>query len=371
MSFTYFDAKELQVDSAQAEVNSLVNNRLKNNKPTEDVEIFSKMVWGKDVSKYGTRVDTIRNGIMKMAESASNGDTKAKAEINSVVTVTLQQPLMERLQISNMLGNTTVVGYNEALKFEYYQTQGELSRDQASSGSFVFPTVKKMTEYADTHTASGGISVDYREIASGATDGLARAGEQVVTNIFNQITYFNLDTLRTAIINGTTMKNYAAGITKTNVDAVLAKARRFGNVTIMGDYSSVSKINGISGFGISAANTEWRYSEAVMQEIMRTGLVRNYNGTIVVEIPNTYNLTEINTAGTFFKPYLPTTDLWFVPQGQLTPLNIVYRGGLTTMSAVNINDRTEVTRFDIEHGAKVHKPYLMNVGLIYDSSLAE
>jgi len=378
MSFTYFDTKDnkVQQDTSHVEINSIVNNSLKNGKPKEEVEIFSKMVWGKDVSNYGTKVDTVRKDVMKIADAADNGDTKAKAEINSIVTVTLQQPLMQRLQINNMLGNTTVVPYDAALRYEFYQIQGELSRDQAASGSFVTPTVKKMTDYAETHTASGGLAIDYREMASGAIDGFARAAEQVVTSIFNQVTAFNFTTLHNGIVNATTMKNYAAGITKSSVDAVLLKARRFGNVTIMGDYSAVSKLNGLSGFGTVGTafvptNATWTYSDATMDEIRRTGLVKNYNGTTVIEVPNTYNLTELNTAGDFFKPYLNTTDMWFVPQGQLTPLNIVYRGGLTTMTGTNINTREEITVWDLCHGAKVFAPYLMGVGMIYDSSLAE
>lgn len=369
MGFTYVEnTKDIQPN---VEINSLVNNKLRNGKPTEDVEIFSKMVWGKDVSKYGKRVDTILESVKKIAEAAVNGDTKSQAEINSITTVTLQQPLMQRLQINNLLGNATTVGYNEALQFTYSQLQGDMSRDQASSGAVVTPTVKKVTDTANTHTVSGGIAIDYRELASGLTEPFANAGEQVITSMVNHVVLYNITTLHDAVVAATTMKNYAAGITSSNVDAVLKLVRRWGNVSITGDYSAVSKLNDLQGFQISSTATDVRFSEEVMNEIRRTGLVKNYKGTAVVELPNSYNMTELNTAGTYYKPILPLTDLWFIPQGFTAPLQMVYRGGLTSMTGTDLNTRQYVTVYDLEHGAKVIPQYIPMIGMIYDSSLAE
>lgn len=374
MSFTYVnDFSNTEKDANQVELNSLVKSKVTDKKPNENVEIFSKIVWGKDTSKYGKKVDAVMGSIKDMASAANNGDMKAKAEINSITTVTLQQPLMKRLQINSMLGNVTNVGFGEELRYQYYQIQGsELSRIQASSGSFTFPTVKKRTAIADTKTATGGLVIDYRELASGATDGMAMAGEQVITDMTNQMVASNITALHTAMQSATTLKNYAEGITATNVDVVRKKARRFGNVTITGDVSAIEKLNDFTGFNIhSATTTEVRYPESVMEEIMATGLVSNYKGSIVVEIPNSYNMTELNTSGDFYKPYLPTTDLWFIPQGILTPLQIVIRSGITSMTQTDINTRSEVTRFDVEYGNKILKEYLPFVGNIYDASLAE
>lgn len=365
------DVKNVQPN---AEINSLVKNKLHNGKPTEDVEIFSKIVWGKDTSKYGKRVDTVLEGIKKLAEDASNGDTKAAAEINSITTITLQQPLQQRLQINNLLGNVTTVGYNEALRYEYYQLQTDaFVRDQASSGSVVTPTTKKTTKYADSHTVSGGLAVDYRELASGAMDNMSAAMEQILTSMTNHVVLYNIKTLHDAIVAATTIKNYSAGITLTNVDNTLKIARRWGRVSIIGDYSAVSKIADISGFSVgSATATEVRFSEEVMNEIRMTGLVKNYKGTAIVETPNSYDLTTLNTSGDYYKPILPTTDLFFVPQGSYAaPLQIVLRGGLTSMSGIDLNSRSNIQVWDLEHGAAIIDQHLPMIGLIYDSSLAE
>jgi len=342
MSFE-IDYSKLSVDAEQVELNRLVNDKVKNSRPTEEVEIFTNVLYGKDTSKYGKKVDTVMDKIKKLAQSAVDGSTQARAELNSIRTITIQQPLEKRLAINDAMGQVTRVGFNEELKYEVYELQGDKSRNQASSGSFVFPTVKKRTGVMSTKTATGGVIVDYRELVSGATDGMAMANEQVLTDIVNQMVLSHITALRTGISTATTLKNYAEGITKTNVEDVRKKARRFGtSVTIMGDYSAVDKLGDISNFGVVAAGTEFRFPDYVMEEIMKTGLIKNYKGNIVVEIPNAYNMIDLNTAGTFYAPMLPTTDLWFIPQGKVTPLQIGLRGGLTSMTANDINLKAEV-----------------------------
>lgn len=373
MSFDIIRDYELQENATHVEINSTVNKNLRESRPNENVEIFSKIIFGKDVSKYGKKVDTVFNAVRELASAADNGDNKAKAEINSIVTITLQQPLMQRLKLLGFMGQNKTVGYNDQLNVEYYQLQAsDLARIQATSGAFTFPTVKKITKSVETQNATAGMKVDYRELASGATDGMAFASEQVITSLTNQVISSHMNALREGIQNATTLKNYASGITQTAVDEVRKKARRFGAVTIMGDIAAVEKLNDFTGFNINSATaTEVRYPDAVMEEILRTGLISTYKGSTVIEIPNTYDQTKLNSDGTYYGLTLPTTDLWFVPQGQLTPLLTVNRGGLTTMTATDINTRSEVTRWDLEFGNYVIPEYIPFIGYIYDESLAD
>jgi len=370
------DFKNLSENAEQIEINKIVKNKLSNamtnNRPSEEVEIFTNIVYGKDVSKYGKKVDTVMDKIKTLAGMAEDGNTKAKAELNAIRTITIQQPLEKRLAINNAMGNVVKVGYNEELKFEVYQMQGDKSRIQASSGSFVFPTVKKRTGVMTTQTSTGGVVTDFRELQSGALDGLAIQNEQVLTDMTNQMVLSHINALRSAITAATTLKNYAEGITKTSVESVRKKARRFGtSVTILGDYSAVSKLGELTSFGVVAAGTEFRFPEYVMEEVMKTGLIKNYKGSIVVEMPNSYNMIDLNTAGDFYAPQLPTTDLWFLPQGAYNALQIGLRGSLTSMTATDINLKAEVTRYDQEFGNYVIAEYLPAIGYLYDASLAE
>jgi len=371
MSFG-IDFKNLSENAEQVEINRVVKNKLSTSKPNEDVEIFTNILYGKDTSKYGKKVDTVIDSIKTLASAAQDGNAQAKAEINAIRTITIQQPLEKRLVINSAMGTVTKCGLNEEMRYEVYELQGDKSRVQASSGSFVFPTVKKRTGIMTTKTATGGVVVDYRELASGATDGMAMANEQVLTDIINQMVLSHLTALRSGITAATTLKNYAEGITKTNVEDVRKKARRFGtSVTILGDYSAVNKLGDYANFSIVAAGTEFRFPEYVMEEIMKTGLIKIYKGSIVVELPNSYNMVDLNTAGDFYAPMLPTTDLWFLPQGKIAPLQIGLRGGLTSMTATDLNTRSEVTRYDVEYGNYLVPEYIPTVGYIYDAALAE
>jgi len=371
MSFG-IDFKNLSENAEQVEINRVVKNKLVTSKPNEDVEIFTNILYGKDTSKYGKKVDTVMEKIQTLASAAQDGNAQAKAEINAIRTVTIQQPLEKRLAINSAMGQVTKVGMNEELRYEVYELQGDKSRNQASSGSFVFPTVKKRTGTMTTKTATGGIIVDYRELASGATDGMAMANEQVLTDIMNQMVLSHLTALRSGITAATTLKNYAEGITKTNVEDVRKKARRFGSsVSVMGDYSAINKLGDLTSFSVVGAGTEFRFPDFVMEEIMKTGLIKNYKGSIVIEIPNTYNMIDLNVTGDFYAPLLPTTDLWFLPQGKVSPLQIGLRAGLTSMTATDINLRAEVTRYDIEYGNYLVPEYVPFVGYIYDAALAE
>jgi len=370
------DFKNLSENAEQIEINKIVKNKLSNattnNRPSEEVEIFTNIVYGKDVSKYGKKVDTVMDKIKLLASAAEDGNTQAKAELNAIRTITIQQPLEKRLSINNAMGQTSKIAYNEEMKYEVYELQGQKSRVQASSGSFVFPTVKKRTGTMSTKTATGGIVVDYRELASGAINGLNMANEQVITDMTNQMVLSHINALRAGITAATTLKNYEEGITKTSVESVRKKARRFGSsVTILGDYSAVSKLGELTNFSVVAAGTEFRFPEYVMEEVMKTGLIKNYKGSIVVELPNSYNMIDLNTAGDFYVPQLPTTDLWFLPQGQLSPLQICLRGGLTSMEGTDLNTRSHVIRYDWEFGNYVVPEYIPIIGYIYSSDLAE
>lgn len=358
------DFRNLQSTSSDVEINQLMASN-KSMRPSKEVEIFSALVNGKDTSKYGKDVDTTIEMIQKKGEMALNGNylqqIQAKAELNSIREMSINTPLQKRLELGSAFGNLTTVGLQEKLEVIVTELQGDKSRTQASSGSFVFPTAIKKTYSCDTQTATGGVAIDYREYASGSIDALGYANEQVLTDIQNQFVYAQIAKLK-EIATATTMKNYAQGVTEANVKAVRDKARRFGNVVISGDYEMISKLNGLQTFPVNAGGTEWRLPQSVMEEIVKTGLIKIYNGTPVVEIPNTYDMTQVVDG--FYKPYLPTDSLFFTVQGEQSPLQIVKRGGLTSMTQTDINTRQQIMRYDLEYGNLLIPERIPMIGLI-------
>ena len=258
------------------------------------------------------------------------------------------------------MGDYQNVPYDTELKYKVYQLQGKKAGQQASSGSFAFPTHTWREGTLSTKTITGGMAVNYREVASGNTDAIAVANEQVITDMMNQMFYDVITNMYTTIKNlaatGITGFSEAGGINKAVVDSVIKIIRRWGTVTLSGDYSVISQLQDFVGFETVAAGA-LQFSEAVMEEIRKTGLLSNYNGSPIVEIPNSYNLTKLNPTGgiggakPFFDTYLPEGLLFAMPKTSFSsPLQVGTKGGVTSMAGQDINLGLQVQRFDVEFG---------------------
>jgi len=355
------------------EINSIKKNI---NTKNEGVEIFSAVCSGKDTSKYGEKVDKVMAYVKNLGEKALAGDTKAMAEINAIREVQINAPLVKRINLFSYMGDYQNVGYNEEIRYKIYQLQGKKSGEQANSGSFSFPTQTWREGTLSTKTITGGIAVDYREFASGNVDAIGVMNEQVITDMMNQMFYDVVNTLYTGVraiflANGLTAFTEAGGLTSVAVDDALRLIRRWGSPTISGDYSVISQLEGFTGFTTSSGVVQ--FSEAVMEEIRKTGLLKFYRGTPIVEIPNAFNLTRINATGgiggttPYFDTYLPEGLLFITPKTSYSsPLQVGTKGGVTSMAGQDINLKLNVQRFDIEFGSTIIDDYVPMLGLISD-----
>jgi hypothetical protein len=340
------------------EINSIRKNI---NVKNEGVEIFSAICNGKDLTKYGDKVDKVMAYVKNLGEKAQSGDIKAMAEVNAIREIQIQAPLLQRLNIFSFMGDYQNVPYDTELRFKIYELQGKKSGQQANSGSFPFPTHIWREGTMSTKTITGGMAVDYREVASGNTDAIAVANEQVITDMMNQMFYDVVVTMYNAVrtislAGGLTVFSEAAGINQAVVDDAIKLIRRWGAVTISGDYSVISQLESFAGFATNAVPTV-QFSEAVMEEIRKTGLLKTYRGASIVEIPNAYNLTRINaTAGIggntpYYDSYLPEGLLFLNPKTSFTsPLQVGTKGGVTSMAGQDLNLKLNVQRFDMEFG---------------------
>lgn len=353
---------------ADVELNSLASQV---NTKTEGVEIFSAMCAGKDTSKFGNKVDKVNAYMKNKGAQAVAGDTKAQAELNAIRTEIIQAPLLKRLNIFDFMGNKITVGYDEVVKYKVYNLEGKMSGEQAVNGSFPFASYTYSTRTMDTGNITGGVLVDYREFQTGNTDAIQVMNEQVITDMLNKVFYKVQNALYNGVKNAP-IKNFseAAGITKAAVDKALKIARRYGTVNISGDYSVVSQLEDLAGFKTDVAGTGLRFSEAVMEEIRKTGLLKTYRGSNVVEIPNSFNVTKLNADGDFYDTYLPEGLLYFLISGELSPLQIGFKGGLQSMTGLDLNTRTQATRYDLEVGTAFIDEYAPHAGIVSDSNYA-
>lgn len=156
--------------------------------------------------------------------------------------------------------------------------------------------------------------------------------------------------------------------TQTNADKVIANVRRFGKPTITGDYALISKFNGFAGFqGTTPAVTG--ISQKVMDEIHSTGLMGMYNGAVLAELPNPYDLTTMNKAGDNFDTMLPAGLGYVIPAGGQSPIYTITRGGLTSFTGTDVTTGQIISRFDLSVGALVAPNREYEIGLLHDQSL--
>ncbi len=334
------------------------------------VEVFSAMVDGKSLEKFGKKGDVAAKYIKELASKAENGDFSAISEYNAIKRFAIEPRLMEEIKLLGLFGAYESVGYGDSIERESYEHIGEKSRVQAANGDVVFPTIAGQRYSVSSETISGGYQTDYRKVQFGDMSKENEGMEQVRIDIRNKAALYVVNTVYNSIKNAVGIKYYAvdAGLTKTNLDKVIKNVRRLGKPTIAGDYSAVSQINDFAPY---TNGTFTNISDAAMEEIRKTGLINFYNGTPVVEIPNQYDYAKLNAAGDNYATLLPEGLIFVIPNGVKSPVKTWTRGGLTTCTGTDVTTGRIITRFDLEVACDVAKGHESDIGLIVDSNLMD
>ena len=336
------------------------------------VEVFSAMVNGQELSKFGAKADAAVNYIKDLGSRAENGDYTAVAELNTLRRFVIETPIMEEIKLLGIFGSYKHVGYDETIEREVYKHVGERSRTQAAGGDVVFPETVKETYPVGTFTVSGGYAVDYRRVALGDMEKEHEGLALVKTDIRNRAILAIVNRVYNAIKNATGVKYTieAAGLTKAGVDGVINNVRRNGKPTVVGDYALISQFTPWAGYvGTINSNTITGISEKAMNEIVQNGALSMYNGTVLAEMPNPYNEYEMNEAGDNFKTLLPAGLGFVIPAGVKSPIATYTRGGLTSFTGNNVKNGKIETRFDLEVGCDVAKGQEHRIGTIYDTNI--
>jgi hypothetical protein len=335
----------------------------------EVVEICSALFAGKDTSKYNQKVDAVRSRISKLGEQALAGDSRAVAEINTIVKYIIQPRLLEATKVFNFLGNYHEIGYDEQPRIKTYSYEGLDARLQASGADVGFAG-RKWVEYPIvTQTISSGMAIDYRELASGNFAGtVAEEMAQVQTDMNNKGVAYVFDVIKSALKNNTefkeSYKEYDSVPTQTQVDGMINRVRKLGKVGIAGDFSLISGICDWNGYKTVGSTPIPFFNATQVDEIARTGLNGFYKGSALIEIENPYNFAKPLADKSGFDTYYNPNDLWFIAQGVNSPVNIFRRGGITTMTGNDVETGTVKTRFDMELGADVVKGREFEIGLL-------
>lgn len=348
----------------------IVDSKLKATSPV--VEVFSALIQGKRPENMDGKVlDKNVEHIKNLAARALAGDQRAVSELNTIQRFAIQPKLLEAIKIFSFMGTYKSIPYDTVPMMKTYKYESVDSRFQASSGDVPFATHSFREYPIGTQTISSGYAVDYRELQSGNFDGTVAGGlQQVQIDMQNKAVYYVIAKMYDALKNAKGVKHFAeaAGITKTAVDDMLLAMRRYGKTNICGDYSVTSQLNEFAGYKTIGAATIPFGADVVAEEIRKNGLLNFYGGSSVVELPNAFNYTRVNADKSSYELYMPQGLLFFIPQGNIAPLQIFRRGGMTTMTGDDIVTRQHLTRFDMEIGAGVAEGMEDQIGLLSDTN---
>ena len=357
---------EINMSNARLDTAS---GRISKNSPI--VEVFSALASGKKPEVDAKVLDKSVETIKEISSKAVLGDPVARSEVNAIVRYAIEPKLLQAIQLFDFMGTYKTIGYNEVPLMRTYKYESVDSRFQANSSDVPFATYSFREYPIATQTISSGFAIDYRELETGNFDGSVAEGiAQVQIDMENKCVYYVTSVLYEALKNATGIVHFSEtdGITQTGVDAMLKTMRRYGKVNICGDYSVISQFNSFSGY-LTVGTAVIPYgADAVAEEIRKTGLVSYYNGAYITELPNAINWTKLNDDKTDYAMYMPEGLLFFIPQGQVSPLQIFLRGGMTSMEGDDIVTRQHLTRFDMEIGAGVAEGMEDRIGLISDTN---
>ena len=334
------------------------------------IEIFTAMANGRDLAPYGKKADAAAKYITELNQKASMGDVSAKSELNTIRRFAMEPILMQEIKLLGIFGNYKNIGYNESAEVEIPVYANVDAKIQAAGQDVKFPVIRKERKGIATTTISGGHAVDYRKAALGNMQDENELMEQIRIDIRNKAAKYVFDTVYNAIKNATGVKYFfeGAGLTKTGLDKVIADVRRWGRPTFVADYALASQANAFAGYQGTTPNVAG-ISEKVMNEIQSTGLLGMYNGAVVAEMPNPYDVSKLNEAGDNFATLLDAGVGFVLPTGVQSPIHTITRGGLTSCHGLDVATGMEMTRFDLEVGALVAPGQEYKIGVVADTNL--
>lgn len=334
------------------------------------VEVFAAKVAGKDTSSYAKGVvDTSMAKIKELASRAEAGDYTAVSEMNAIRKYVIEAPLLEEIQMLGFFGDYENVGYGDTIEREVVN-QSINAREQAANGDVPLSFSYGETYPVKTQVISAGYQVDYRKLQMGDMSAENRLISNIKTTLRNKAAAYSMDIILQAVKSGN-YANYseASTITKAGVDAALNFARRFGQPSIIGDYSVVSQINAFAPY---TSGSYTNISQDAMNEIRKNAFVSFYNGATVVGIRNPFDTSSPITVDgkASFKTIAPQGLLFVLPTGVDSPVKLWTRGGLTSFTGNDVTTGRVLTRYDLEIAADVAKGREYEIGLVRDLTLS-
>lgn len=349
----------------------VVNGKI--NEKSFVVEVFSAMADGSELSKFGKKGDVAVKYIKELGEKGAQGDVCATSELNEIRKFVIQPKLLQEIKLLSLFGSYKPLAWGDTAYLEKVNYENVRSDIQAEGQDVSTAFTRKSKTPLAPITISAGHKVNYREVALGDLTSENILIGEVKKEMNNKAVMYVIETVYKAIESATGVKYFYedAGLTKTNVDALLTKIRRYGKPNVLGDYAVVAQFLPWIGYsGTVGANSITGVSQKLLDEIADTGIVGSYNGAVLKELPNGYNFNKLNADGSNYDTILPS-GLAFVtpaaPVGGVAPIQTFSIGGLSSFSGNSVSTGEIMTRYDLSIAVGVAATDA--IGIIHDTNL--
>ena len=192
----------------------------------------------------------------------------------------------------------------------------------------VFKLAKNEENFEVRTSAIGGAAqIGFEEFLDGRVD-FAEV-TQIVMEGMDELIYKEVGAALKASINQLPSANYAAvnGFDEKTFDRLLTIAAAYGTPTIYCTYE----------FAVNMIPKEaWRYTEAMKDELWKTGRLANYKGKKVIIFPQGF-VDETNTTKVVDPGYC-----WIIPSGADKPVKIAFEGNTIVDEYTNADRSREI-----------------------------
>lgn len=266
--------------------------------------------------------------------------------IGQLVGFTVNEMTKPQSDWLNHVADVKHVGYGEKAAFKV-KMDGIQAFIQAKGATPARSKIAHKQVTLDTIAVSARPVINLYELRTGRVQ-MADLIRDASNEMTTKQTEYIQSVLHTAAENwATPFYGSGSGIVKTVLNLMIQHWMRTGAVSLLGDIAIVSKLSEQTGF--TAATTTQQFSPAVIDEVMRTGVIGSYYGAKVVNLVNPY-------LGDNVTPAIDTKRLYILPSGassDMRPLKVLYEGDVQSTESTNIDDLAYEVRLDQWFGAGI------------------
>ena len=261
----------------------------------------------------------------------------------------------------NHVADVKRVGYGEKAAFRT-KLEGITAFLQAKGGTPARSKIAHKQVTLDTIAVSARPAINMYELRTGRVQMADLIRDASYEMHLKQIQYIQ-QVLHAAAANWESpFYGTGSGIVKSVLNAQIQHWMRTGAVTLLGDIAIVSKLADQTGFTASA--TTQQYSQSIIDEVIRTGVIGVYYGAKVVNLVNPYLHDNVTTV-------IDTKRLYILPSAasaDMRPLKVLFEGDVQSAESTNIDDLAYEVRLDQFFGAGIVTGKTPTMSVYVDSS---